>query len=156
MLRIHRLASEPECFTPIEFRSGVNLILGERSEEAGNQRRKVNGVGKSVCTDTLHFALGRPFEKTRLSRIPDGVLPSELVITLDLTISGVRLQIRRSLASPNQPVLVDADGSARTFSRLDEMNGYLGELLFNGKKNAGQVSFRSIMSLLIRDERSGV
>ena len=99
--------------------------------------------------------MGRPFEKTRLSRIPDGVLPSELVITLDLTISGVRLQIRRSLASPNQPVLVDADGSARTFSRLDEMNGYLGELLFNGKKNAGQVSFRSIMSLLIRDERSG-
>ena len=54
LLRLHRLSSEPECFDPIEFHTGVNLILGERSDGTDPQGRKLNGVGKSVCVDFFY------------------------------------------------------------------------------------------------------
>ncbi len=48
MLRLHRLWSEPRCFEPITFGSGINLILGEKTDAGQQQGRKVNGVGKSL------------------------------------------------------------------------------------------------------------
>jgi len=155
MLRLHRLFSEPEVFTPIEFHSGVNLILGERASETNNQGRKVNGVGKSVCVDFLHFALCRKYSDTRVSLIPESVVPLNLVVVLDLTINGRRLQIRRSIANHDQPTVIMDGESQVDFDSLEHATDYLGELLFRGQTNAGQVSFRQISSLLMRDERSG-
>ncbi len=154
MLRLHKLSSEPECFNPIEFQSGVNLILGERTEKY-SQGRKVNGVGKSICIDFLHFALCREYSKTRVSKIPEGVLPSNLIVVLDMTIGVERLQIRRSIANPEQPTIVKVDGSEMVFEKLDDATHYLGELLFTGDLHIGQVSFRQLLSLLMRDEQSG-
>ena len=155
MLRLHRLSSEPKCFAPIDFKSGVNLILGERSDDLDSQGRKVNGVGKSVCIEFLHFGLCRKHSETRVSKIPEGVLPLDLVVILDITIGVERLQIRRSIANPAQPSLVHADGKETVFERLDDATHYLSELLFSGSDHAGQVSFRQVLSLLMRDERSG-
>lgn len=154
MFRLHRLSSVPECFEPISFQSGVNLILGERSDGTDPQGRKVNGVGKSVCVEFLHFALCRQFSQTRVSSIPEGVLPEDLVVVLDLTIGKERLQIRRSIANANQPTIVHSDGIESVFESLDEATLYLGELLFAGAVHGGQVSFRKLMSVLMRDERS--
>jgi uncharacterized protein YydD (DUF2326 family) len=154
MLRLHRLSSEPECFDPIHFTSGVNLILGERSEGTDNQGRKVNGVGKSICVEFLHFALCRKHSETRISKIPEDVLPRDLVVALDVTIGTERMQIRRSLANPNQPAIVLADGREVVFQSLDDVTHYLGELLFAGDQHAGQVSFRQVVSVLMRDEAS--
>ncbi len=155
MLRLHKLSADPECFSPIEFQSGVNLILGERSDGVDRQGRKVNGVGKSISIEFLHFALCRQHEKTRVSKIPDGVLPEELVVVLDLTIAETRLQIRRSIANPTQPTIVAADGSETVFENLEEVNRYLGALLFVNQEHSGQVSLRQVLALLMRDELSG-
>lgn len=154
MFRIHRLSSEPECFDPVNFHSGVNLILGERTEK-DPQGRKVNGVGKSVCIEFLHFSLCRVFTETRVSKIPEDALPSNLVVILDLTVGKERLQIRRSIANPNQPTIIKSDGSEIVFEKLDDATDYLGSLLFENHVNSGQLSFRRLMSLLMRDERSG-
>ena len=155
MLRLHKLSSDPECFTPIVFQSGVNLILGERSDKVDSQGRKVNGVGKSISIELLHFALCRQHEKTRVSKIPSGVLPDELVVVLDLTIEETRLQIRRSIANPTQPTIIAADGSETVFENLGDASRYLGALLFENQEHSGQVSFRQVLSLLMRDEQSG-
>ncbi len=154
MLRFHRLSSEPECFAPISFHSGVNLILGERSETDG-QGRKVNGVGKSVCIEFLHFALCRRLAETRVSKIPEDILPHDLVVVLDLTIGQERLQIRRAIANPDQPTIVTSDGAETVFETLDDATNYLAALLFAEHDNAGELSFRQVLSLLMRDERSG-
>lgn len=156
MLRLHKLSSEPECFDLIEFKPGVNLILGERTEEKYAQGRKVNGVGKSICIDFLHFALCREYEKTRVSKIPDDVLPQDLIVVLDATIGTERLQIRRSISNPGQPVIVKDDGSEMIFEKLDDATDYLGGLLFAGHLHTDQViGYRQLMSLLMRDEQSG-
>lgn len=155
--QLHRLSSEPEAFSPVEFTPGVNLILGEESKESqAKQAKKVNGVGKSVFVDFLHFALCRNAEKTRVSRIPEGILPNDLVVILDLTIHGTRYQIRRSIQSPDQPILLNLDlGKSQTFENLKDANDYLGTLLFRTNPLASQTSFRQLMSLLMRDEASG-
>lgn len=153
MLRLHRLWSEPRCFEPITFGSGINLILGEKSDAEQQQGRKVNGVGKSLCVEFLHFALLREFEKTRVARIPEGKLPTDLTVILDLTINGQALQIRRTLAHPDQPTIWRNRASV-TFGNLDEATRFLGDLLFAGQASGGFTSFRSLMSLLMRDEES--
>lgn len=155
MLRLHRLSSEPECYAPIEFRSGINLILGERSEGVDNQGKKVNGVGKSISIEFLHFALCRRLSQTRISRIPEGVLPEELVVVLDLTIGKERIQIRRAIADPDQPTIINSDGSETVFECLADATDFLGALLFEGHLHSGQASFRQVLSLLMRDEQSG-
>jgi uncharacterized protein YydD (DUF2326 family) len=153
--RLYKLFSEPEAFDPIYFHAGVNLILGERSKEDGTtQEKKVNGVGKSLCVDFLHFALLRKFSDTRLIKIPEGVLPDDLVVILDITISDSKLRIRRSVSEPTR-VTIETLEDTHNFESLDEATTYLGELLFQKDINGGQVSFRQIMSLLMREEASG-
>ena len=44
MIRINKLYSEPYSFEPIEFKKGINLILGEQDDSSN----KTNGVGKSL------------------------------------------------------------------------------------------------------------
>lgn len=151
-LRLHRLSSEPALFAPITFGSGINLILGERWDEAQPQGRKVNGVGKSLCVEFLHFALLRDYEQTRVARLPKDRLPENMIVVLDLSVGGQPLQIRRSLTHPNEPVIV-RDGLPVTFAGLAEATRFLGDLLFAGQ-GSGFASFRSLMSLLMRDEGS--
>lgn len=153
MLRLHRLWSEPRCFEPITFGSGINLILGEKADAGQPQGRKVNGVGKSMCVEFLHFALLRQFEQTRVAQIPEGKLPTDLVVILDLAINGHALQVRRTLARPDQVAIV-RDGAAVTFGNLDEATRFLGDLLFAGHVSGGFASFRGLISLLMRDEES--
>ena len=152
MLRLHRLWSEPQCFKPIHFGSGINLILGEKADATRSQGRKVNGVGKSLSVEFLHFALLRKFEHTRVARIPEGILPKDLYVILDLTINDEALQVRRTLSHPEQPTIL-RNGTSVAFSNLEEATRFMGDLLLS-RQPSGFTSFRSLMSLLMRDEES--
>ena len=153
MLRLHRLSSEPKLFKPIEFFTGINLILGEKWDDGQTQGRKVNGVGKSLSVEFLHFALLREFTDTRVALIPRDKLHDDLVIILALTINGHSLEIRRAIAHPQEPIIV-RNGQAIQFGNLGEATRYLGDLMFSKASHTGFSSFRSLMSLLMRDEAS--
>jgi uncharacterized protein YydD (DUF2326 family) len=151
--RLNKLYSEPSLFTPVTFHSGINLILGEKVEDGTRQGRKVNGVGKSLCVEFIHFALLREFEKTRVARIPTGVLPDDFAVILDVSINDDPVQIRRRPSSPDEPI-ISYRGKAQTFTSLADGSRVLVELLFRGLPVGGTVSFRSLLSLLMRDETS--
>lgn len=152
-LRIQRLWCTPILFDPITFSSGVNLILGERSE-VGKQGRKENGVGKSLCVDFLHFALLRDFDKTRVSRIPVEIFPDDFTVSLDLIIGDDQVRIDRKVALPTQPSIT-VNGQTTVFAKLDEAVMRLSQLLFQDHPLDGTVSARKVLSLLMRDEASG-
>ncbi len=152
-LRLHKLSSEPEVFLPIPFFSGINLILGEKVNDGTREGQKVNGVGKSLCVEFLHFALLREYERTRVARIPVGVLPSELVVILDLSVNDEVLQIRRSYSFPQEATII-YKGQSQLFGSIAEATGFLEDLLYSGTQQGGVVSFRSLLSLLMRDEAS--
>lgn len=152
-LRLQRLWCTPTLFDPIVFEPGVNFILGERSD-TGPQGRKENGVGKSLCVEFLHFALLRDYEKTRVSRIPEEILPHGFTVSLDLAIGSDQVRIDRSPALASQPSIT-VNGETTVFARLEDATARLGQLLFSEHPYEGAVSLRQVLSLLMRDEGSG-
>ena len=76
MIYLKRLYSEPEVFNPIQFESGLNLILGEKNETS----EKTNGVGKSLSIEFINFCLLKQFSHSRLSKVPETIsLPISLL-----------------------------------------------------------------------------
>ena len=150
-IHLKKLYSEPATFDPLVFHDGVNIILGERSEE-GNQERKQNGVGKSLVIEFLRFALLAEFSKNRVSRIPKGVLPEDTVIILEATINGSFIQIRRSiLHHENVELIVDGTKSYKG-SRLD-IQQELQNILFSDITGSN-TSLRALLAILMREELS--
>lgn len=148
MFRIRKLYTEPAHIEPIEFLDGVNLILGVEDVTSN----KTNGVGKSLSIEFLNFALFKKKSKSRVSLIPDEVLPKDTEICLDIEIDGESYTIKRSISNADEPKLISSEGTT-VFSRIDDATAFLGEKLFRNFEYTTP-SFRSMLGPLIRDERS--
>ncbi|MFE7373327.1 DUF2326 domain-containing protein [Bacillus cereus] len=67
-MRLIRLSSNMNSFHTVEFKDGLNLIIGKQANPGDkNLDRTYNGVGKSLLIYILHFCLGSnkitPFEE---------------------------------------------------------------------------------------------
>ncbi|KKL97832.1 hypothetical protein LCGC14_1830490 [marine sediment metagenome] len=148
MIRLNRLYSTPAVFDEITFTSGVNLILGEPSE----RNAKTNGVGKSIAIEFLNFGLLSKYSTSRVSKIPDEVFPVDVEVRVDITINGKSLTICRSREGESSPKIL-MDGVEQVFSKLDDALQFMSALAFPGSSNQ-HPSFRSMLGIFIRDERS--
>jgi uncharacterized protein YydD (DUF2326 family) len=151
MIKINRLYSEPEIFTPILFDFGVNIIMGEKSEKIN----KKIGVGKSVCIEFINFCLLKRISDSRLNLIPKknaDIIDSQ--IKLDFDFNNKRVTISRSINKPDQ-VSIEINGEHTHFEKLDDASEYLGNLYFEKyPANTKRLSFRNLLQPIIRDERS--
>lgn len=151
MIKINRLYSEPEIFTPISFDFGVNIIVGEKSEKTN----KKIGVGKSVCIEFINFCLLKRISDSRLNLIPKknaDIIESQ--IKLDFDFNNKRVVISRSISNPEQ-VSIQIDNENIYFEKLDDASEYLGNLYFeNYPAKTTRLSFRNLLQPIIRDERS--
>ncbi|MDL5515091.1 DUF2326 domain-containing protein [Arenibacter sp. M-2] len=151
MIKINRLYSEPEIFTPISFDFGVNIIMGEKSEKTN----KKIGVGKSVCIEFINFCLLKRISDSRLNLIPKknaDIIESQ--IKLDLNFNNKRIVISRSIINPEQ-VSIQIDNENIYFEKLEDSSEYLGNLYFeNYPAKTTRLSFRNLLQPIIRDERS--
>lgn len=151
MIKINRLYSEPEIFTPISFYFGVNIIMGEKSEKTN----KKIGVGKSVCIEFINFCLLKRMSDSRLNLIPKkNVEIIDSQIKLDFDFNDKRIIISRSIGKPEQ-VSIQINGERNHFEKLDDASEYLGNLYFEKyPANTKRLSFRNLLQPIIRDERS--
>ncbi len=152
-IRINRLSSENDVFDEIIFHDGINLILGEKYDENTTRGRKTNGVGKSMSVEFLDFCLLCDFDKSRISKIPKEVLNPEETIVLDLNIANDKVQIRRNVKHHEKPVVV-RNGKETQFEKIGDARNYITELIFSDLSADAIPSFRNLLSLLIRDEKS--
>ena len=141
--------SEPETFDRIEFKSGLNLILGETKEDD----QKTNGVGKSLAIDFLSFALLKKFKDCRISLIPGETFDPVTKVCLDFSYGGKKYTIKRSPESQNNPELVE-NGISTIFASLDDAAEFFSSMFVSGGDTDRTPSFRSILGPLIRDEKS--
>ncbi len=149
MIKLDKLYSTPKTFTPIEFHSGVNLILGERSEN-----NKTNGVGKSVCIEFINFCLLKDKNHSRVLLIDDKTLARETVISLDMKVFGKPITIHRSVSDPDKPS-IEEDGRNTKFSNREDALEYLNDYVTKLTDNTTITpSFRELVGPLIRDEKS--
>ena len=152
-IRINRLYSENNIFEEIQFRDGVNIILGEKYDDSSIRGRKTNGVGKSMSIEFLDFGLLSDYERSRVAKIPKEVFPLEEMVILDLDIGEENIIIKRSRKLADKPTIIRNDKIV-SFDKIQDARDYLTEIIFatlNGKKVP---TFRNLFSILMRDERS--
>lgn len=149
MIRINKLYSEPFSFEPIEFKKGINLILGEKDKSSN----KTNGVGKSLLIEFINFGLMKDYSRSRLSKIPDTVFPEKTYICLDFFINKNHIISKRSISEESTPTLF-INGIKKSFTSIDDANNFLTILMFEDNKTLPHTTFRSMLGPLIRDERS--
>jgi uncharacterized protein YydD (DUF2326 family) len=94
---IHSVEANHKDFRMVRLTPGVNLILADRSEGAGD-KDTTNALGKSTLVDIIDFCLGSapsPKKGVRAEALQDWAF------TLDLTLRGQRVRVTRSVAAPS-------------------------------------------------------
>lgn len=153
-IKINELYSENNIFDKIIFHDGINIILGEKYDNDTIKGRKTNGVGKSLCVEFINFCFLCQYKGSRLEKIPENILPLNENIILDFKIGESNLIIKRNRKNESKPIIIK-DGKNISFDKLTEATSYLNDLLFsNTLQNSNIPSFRSLLSILIREERS--
>lgn len=150
MIRLKKLYSEPAVFDPIHFESGINIILGEKSDISN----KTNGVGKTIAVEFLNFCLLKKYSESRVSLIPTTILASDTKIHLDFDIAQNHITVSRKVESPDS-VTIFKNNTEIFFDRLDEASEFLSNLYFESfPAYINRISFRNLLAPIIRDERS--
>lgn len=152
-IRFNRLSSENNIFDEIVFHDGINLILGEKYDESTTRGRKTNGVGKSMSIEFLDFCLLSDYDKSRVARIPEEIFPYDEDVILDMEIGGESVSIKRNRKNADKPIII-RNGTAIGFKKLQDAKAYMTELIFGELTGKEVPSFRILLSVLIRDEKS--
>ncbi|MCF8880367.1 DUF2326 domain-containing protein [Hyphobacterium sp. SN044] len=100
---IFGVSADLPTFRSVSFKSGLNIVLADRTEAAGD-KDTTNGVGKTTLIEIIDFCLGGTKSKNEgisSERVQD------TTFTLDLSLRGNRVKISRSPAEPN---LIYCDG----------------------------------------------
>ncbi|MXV49513.1 DUF2326 domain-containing protein [Pedobacter sp. HMF7647] len=150
MIKLLKLYSHPEIFLPIQFESGLNLIVGEKSEGSN----KTNGVGKSICIEFLNYCLLKKYSDSRVSLIPKNLIASNVIVLLDFEFNGVKTTISRGLSTPEK-ISISRFGREIHFESLEAASEYLSNIYFEKyPAHTERISFRNLLAPIIRDERS--
>ena len=160
---IHSISANHSSFNSVEFTSGLNVILADRTKTS-TQKDTRNGLGKSTLIEIIHFCLGSNV------RTGHGLSIEPLQsweFTLDITVAGNRVKVTRAVASPNillidgattgwidQPYKTDMFGKQPVKLKLEQWRECLGQALFGLSKFGSQhkyaPTFRSLFSYFVR------
>lgn len=164
MILIKQLSFEPNDSTgkkiePVIFDTGINLVIGEKSEGASNKKEKdkMNGVGKTLLIEAINYCLLKKAVDSRITKIPEPVLSPEVYICLKLEIetdSKIKNVIIKRNRVESNPIIIIVDGDEKTFDSLETAKKYLEHLFFYDTNLPDKPSLRSLLSILIREESS--
>jgi uncharacterized protein YydD (DUF2326 family) len=157
---IRRIYADLPRFKNLEFRSGLNVLLAEKSAGATDKHTR-NRAGKSSLLDIVHFLLGSNCDKDSLFR-SDAI--SEAVFGMEFDLAGTFARVERTGAKPS-PVTVAGDSTLwpisptakGNFLSNDNWKTVLGKLMFGLDDFEGPwgPSFRSLLSYFVRRDREG-
>lgn len=158
---IHALCANKPSFQAVEFSDGLNVIVAERTKDSTRKDTR-NGLGKSTLIEIIDFCLGSQHAKNKGLCIDP---LADWAFTLDVTLAGNRVQVTRSVESPNRITVdgptkgwaeqpdEDSDTGEKAFS-LRRWRSLLGSVLFDLRPSYDSVtyspSYRSLVSYFIR------
>lgn len=131
---IHRISANKTEFRAIDFKPGLNVVLAKRTKSSSTKDTR-NGLGKSLLLAMIDFCLGGDGKEVRIEPL------REWSFTLDVTISGSRVQVTRFVENKNKIYIegltedfcikpaIDVD-SGQMFYTDDQWNMVLGIALF--------------------------
>lgn len=156
MTFLKEIYSEPAgLFEKVEFKKGINIIYGKQVNGSGG-KPSLNSIGKSTLIQLLNFCLLSEFNKDhklfRAKEFMDGYK-----IVLKLEIGNDFYIIKRSTNNSNKAIFYKAGDKEEEYN-LDDLRRILYKKMFLDKKYPGISEdswFRSIIPLIIRDEKTG-
>ena len=159
---IHKIWASDKQFKPIEFHSGLNIVLAERASES-NSKNTRNGAGKTTLLNIMHFCLGA--ESKKLSLPLDKLHGWAFYISLD--VCGKRLTAKRSISNDKIieieadcyefPIIPEISSEGIRFYKNNAWKELLGRCLFEinvGSSARYEPSFRSLIPYFMRRKPS--
>lgn len=103
-MKLVAISSNKDSFKPVAFKSGLNLVLAERTDQSLSTDSR-NGVGKTTLLQIIDYCLGgRVIEGDSLHKL----IGKDWYFTLDIEIDGSRLSVSRNVDSSE--VTIEGDG----------------------------------------------
>ena len=162
---IHRLGSDHSTFKTLTFGPGLNILLADKSEGAGDRQSR-NGAGKTSFLEVLHFLLGSDVRHNSIFR-SDALRDWSFEVCVDV---GSRpISISRSCSKSSNIRLTNADhldvdiglarGSGESFLRNEDWKRLLGHHWFSlpheDDDSRFRPTFRSLFSFFARRHFGG-
>ncbi|WP_186759850.1 DUF2326 domain-containing protein [Arthrobacter alpinus] len=152
-----QLSANKDVFVPIDFESGLNVILADRTEEASKTDSR-NARGKSSLLSAINYCLGGNFP-IEFGPLAEDNWEFRLTIMLD----GVTVAVSRNCASPRNRVTIHhLSGEVPAWLSLLEEGGLrietwkqvLGWKLFGlpdeADDDGARLSSRTLLTYLVR------
>ena len=129
---LRRLWSPTRLFDPIEFREGLNLIIGRYSKpRIFNDPAGINGIGESSVVRLLDYLLLSEQQRKRFTSKKYGFLADEdHSVVLELRAGDREVTIRRTFGKAAKVVALVIDGQPEVQLDEKEARSILGPLLF--------------------------
>lgn len=124
---IHGVYANQSSFHPVEFTTGLNVVLAERTE-ASSKKDTRNGLGKSTLIEIIDFCLGSRATKGK------GLIQESLedwAFTIDITLAGQRIKATRAIATPNR---ISIKGPTVNWIEQPDTDEETGERIFNWER----------------------
>ncbi|MCW5115580.1 DUF2326 domain-containing protein [Burkholderia cenocepacia] len=153
---LRRLWSPTRLFDPIEFREGLNLIIGRYSKpRTFNDPAGINGIGKSSVVRLLDYLLLSEQQRKRFTSKKYGFLADEdHSVVLELRAGDREVTIRRTFGKAAKVVALVIDGQPEVQLDEKEARSILGPLLFPPSIGMAGMDgrMRSLLPFYIKDD----
>jgi uncharacterized protein YydD (DUF2326 family) len=155
---INAVFANKASFKAVEFTSGFNVILADRTETS-TARDSRNGLGKSTLIEIIHFCLGA---RTRKGTGLTASALREWSFSLNLTLAGREVIVTRRVEEPSKVVIQGSTNDwaiqpkteeGERFFRIEDWKKVLGSLEFGlsiNEERQFSPTFRSLISYFIR------
>lgn len=158
---IHKIWASDKRFKPVEFSSGLNIIIAERTPESG-QKDTRNGAGKTTLLNIIHFCFGA--DLSRLS-LPKNEL-SDWIFYISMDLCGKTMIAKRSIVnskiieveteSDALPIAPEKDSDGNQFYSNNNWKELLGRCLFKIQGDTAAKYAPTFRSLVPYFSRRGV
>ena len=132
---IHKIWATDKKFKPVEFETGLNVVLAERTQNSGEKDTR-NGAGKTTLLNVIHFCLGADLHRLDLPK--DEMEEWSFLLLVDL--GGQKITAKRSIAAPNV-IEVDQAIKGLSFSPEKSPEGILSYKNADWKRLLGKCLF---------------
>lgn len=142
---LKRLSANKEQFHTIEFKDGLNFIVGKRENPSVNDLKNTyNGVGKSLIIELIHFCFG----SSKIDVFEEKL--SDWIFTLEFKINEKTFKVSRSCSEQKKVVLNGKELSIGKYTSL------LQNEVFGIDENSkiSNLTFRSLISRFVRRYKS--
>ncbi|MDA2380899.1 DUF2326 domain-containing protein [Bacillus cereus] len=141
-MRLIRLSSNMNSFHTVEFKDGLNLIIGKQANPGDkNLDRTYNGVGKSLLIYILHFCLG----SNKITSFEEKIPGWEFI--LEFSIDG---ELYTSVRNTSNQSKIFLNGEKLTLAKFRSI---MLEKVFGITEKINNLTFNTLFPRFIRRDR---